>query len=107
MSAKIILPVAYDGNSVQSNSIVSGEKFTCKKKFTIFSSKPIPAYAKVYMEFTINQHPSDALIRHLPGPADCQGSFFSHPAPQAQPAHFPVRGLWPRGAGGRRVRADG
>ena len=66
MSAKIILPVAYDGNSVQTNSIVSGEKFTCKKKFTIFSSKPIPAYAKVYMEFTINQHPSDSLIRHLP-----------------------------------------
>ena len=66
MSANRILPVAYDGDSVQSNSIVSGEKFTCKKKFTILSSKPIPKYSKAYMEFTIKQHPSNAKIRHLP-----------------------------------------
>ena len=66
MSANRILPIAYDGDSVQSNSIVSGEKFTCKKKFTILSSKPIPKYSRAYMEFTIKQHPSNAKIRHLP-----------------------------------------
>ena len=66
MSANRILPVAYDEYSVQSNSIVSGERFTCKKKFTIFSSKAIPKFSKAYMEFTIKQHPSNAKIRHLP-----------------------------------------
>ena len=66
MSANRVLPIAYDEDSVQSNSIVSGERFSCKKKFTIFSSKPIPKHMKSYMEFTITYHPSNAKIRHLP-----------------------------------------
>ena len=61
-----ILPIAYDGNSDQDNSIVNGEKFSCKKRFMILSSKPIPKYSKSYMEFTVTYHPTNVGLRHLP-----------------------------------------
>ena len=61
-----IIPVTYNGNSDQDNTIVSGEKFNCKKKFMIISSKPIPKYSKSYMEFTVTSITSDTSIRHLP-----------------------------------------
>lgn len=68
MRSHRILPVAYDGNGEQDTNIVgtNSEAFSCKKRFIILSSKPIPKYSKCYMEFTITYHPNNVGLRHLP-----------------------------------------
>lgn len=68
MRSHRILPVAYDGNGEQDTNIVgsNSEAFSCKKRFLILSSKPIPKYSKCYMEFTITYHPTNIGLRHLP-----------------------------------------
>ena len=66
MRSHSILPIAYDGNSDLDQNIVQREKFSCKKRFMILSSKEIPKCSKSYMEFTITKYKTNQLIRHIP-----------------------------------------
>ena len=66
MRSHSILPIAYDGNSDFDANIVQREKFSCKKRFIILSSKEIPKCSKSYMEFTITKYKTNQLIRHIP-----------------------------------------